>query len=988
MPAAPGWWHTGSVAHVVMTTEPELVGRDTELAEVQAQLNGIVAGSATCLVVSGDPGIGKTALVHHACASMVPPLLVLSGACLPLTSLKIPFVALRAAIRTAPQLDGLNAPWVGTGASGAADAVILDLDNWLSRMCTIQPVVLIVDDLQWADQGTLDALMFLIAGPRDRRLSILATLRSAELADAHPLRRWLADIRRMPRVSWLRLGPLDRQATGAQMAQLLGASPHQSLVQQVFSHTAGNAYLTRLIIAGLGSDARVLPARLPEDLRAAVLRSWHGLSTGARQLTELMAAGGRPIRAEDLTGLLRQAGTASDTLGILHEASEAGLVEPNPEGSHWWFRHPIISEVLEQSMESGQRRDWHSLFATYAENLVTISASPNLELLTALAHHHDAAGHLPQAYRWSLRAAAAAAPGTSELLRLLTRALALHSFLPQATESREELLSRVRVAAEDAGAMEEELEAVHGLLEVVDESARPLDVAELLVRGTLLRFSAGHEFLSGGTLRRAVGLARISPGSWQYAYSLAELAHAGIWKDDPKAPGQAARALEIAQRAGNPRALSYALSANAMAALINERPTEARLLAARAARAAAQARDYWALVHATTWQANATETWLSQAFADLMRLGRERLMMLGAPHVYIAKMAADEAGSYLAIGLWRECATALRVVLGSDPGPLGDVSARLTASRLAALQGRVQEARAHLERAEELFAHQSGYNNFSFDAVRAEVFLATGNPSAAYAAAMTGATKVGQPPTMCEWLIPLAARALADLALEERDAGREPTEALELTQMLMDHFPGVIRDTGIDTELYAAQVNAFGMLYQAETGRAESSSDNAEQWIAACDASRSASLLWEEAYACWRAVQALLLHGHSGRGPATVSLRRGIELAEELQATQLLSALHEIATRARITARLPEIEEAAVGSFGLSGLTTRELEILKHVVAGRTYAQIASSLVISEKTVSSHISNMLRKTGTANRLDLSRFATKHGSESLLPEIEG
>ncbi len=61
---------------------------------------------------------------------------------------------------------------------------------------------------------------------------------------------------------------------------------------------------------------------------------------------------------------------------------------------------------------------------------------------------------------------------------------------------------------------------------------------------------------------------------------------------------------------------------------------------------------------------------------------------------------------------------------------------------------------------------------------------------------------------------------------------------------------------------------------------------------------------------------------------------------------------------------------------GLPGLTTREREILAHVVAGRTYREIARALVISEKTVSSHISNLLRKTGADNRVDLSRLATR------------
>ena len=117
-------------------------------------------------------------------------------------------------------------------------------------------------------------------------------------------------------------------------------------------------------------------------------------------------------------------------------------------------------------------------------------------------------------------------------------------------------------------------------------------------------------------------------------------------------------------------------------------------------------------------------------------------------------------------------------------------------------------------------------------------------------------------------------------------------------------------------------------------------------------------------------------------------LRRGIALADDLQAVQIQAAFHEIAIRARITTDQPVIGKLVGGSIGLPGLTVRELEILEHVVAGRTYAQIANALVISEKTVSSHISNMLRKTGTANRLDLSRFATRRGSDPLVKDPDG
>ncbi len=82
-----------------------------------------------------------------------------------------------------------------------------------------------------------------------------------------------------------------------------------------------------------------------------------------------------------------------------------------------------------------------------------------------------------------------------------------------------------------------------------------------------------------------------------------------------------------------------------------------------------------------------------------------------------------------------------------------------------------------------------------------------------------------------------------------------------------------------------------------------------------------------------------------------------------------------MAASARIAVEdVTEVRASALA--GLPGLTAREREILAHVVAGRTYGEIAAALVISEKTVSSHISNLLRKTGTDNRVDLSQLATR------------
>lgn len=972
----------------------DIVGRAKELGILRAFLAGAETGTAGTLVVAGDAGVGKTALVQHASTSPAFAGWTLSGTCLPLATVSIPFLPLLSALRSAPALDGGILPALQL-EGGLPRDMLPTIDGWLDGLCAHRPVLLVIDDLQWADQSTLDVLMYLVAGPGNRRLAVVATQRTGELGEDHPLQRWLADIRRMPRTHWLELGPLDRPDTETHVAHLLGAPPHQSLLEEVYGHTGGNAYLNRLVVAGLDADARHLPPRLPPDLKGAVLRSWRSLSGSARRLTQLMAVGGRPLSCPDLAAVSRQDGTHDGVLPLLQEAAAAGILECSAAGALWWFHHPLIAEVLVQGLDGDARRHWHALFAAHGEAQAAASekvhpsdaarlrpetsGAAEFESMAALADHHFHSGHASHAYRWALRGAAAAGQtgGGAETLRLLRRALALHAELPDAPESRLELLNRLRNAAEKAGAADIELEAIEGMLAGTDRTEHPLDVAELLVRRMLLRMSTGREFLSPDAVEEAVKLSRAYPGSWQHAYALAEQAHAALWMDDPAAPELAARALEQARAAGNPRALSFALTANSMAALFAGQEDTALKLACAAGDAAAQARDFWAMVHAIMWQANATEAWTGQAFAELMRSARERLSGLGAPHAYLAQLAADEASSFLAVGRWRECLAALRIALGSDPGGMGDVGARLTAARLAAWQGRQSEAEAHLARGEELFPPSSTFTNLCFDAVRAEVLLAAGMPAKAYAAALTGLDAQGQPPTMCEWLVPLAARALADLLQGARDDGGPTVDLLGDVQRLQLRFPAALRESGNDTPQHLAQVIAFDALYRAELGRALASSANAAQWTDSADACAAAALGWEEAYSWWRAAESLLLHGHAGRQQAVPALRRGLLLATELQAAPLLEQLNALATGARITA-LPGTAgaESGAGRVRLPGLTPREREVLELVIAGLSYAEIAAKLVLSEKTVSTHISNLLRKSGAANRVDLARLAMR------------
>ncbi|WP_022884441.1 helix-turn-helix transcriptional regulator [Glaciibacter superstes] len=953
---------------------PVLVGRTGELGVVSALLNRAAAGEAGAMLIFGDAGVGKTTLVQRACASAGSSALVLFGACLPLTSMTVPFLAIRSAVRGARSA-GIALPPVITPGDAPANVPIA-FDAWLDDLCRDRLVVLVIDDLHWTDQSTLDVLTYLLAGPAERGLAVVVTIRSGEVSGGHPLQNWLADIRRLPRNEQLTLDPLDRAATGEQLSHLLGAPPHQSLVEDVFTHTRGNPYLNRLVVNDLTPNTRHLPPDLPPDLRSAVLQSWRRLSSPTRELTRTLAVGGGPLTAGDLTDVTGSTLGAEHVVPLLGEAVDAGLLDAARDG-RYWFHHPLTAEVLEQTMNDVDRERWHSAFARHFEKRVTDAAVPAVETMVAVAEHQFRAGHHAEAYRWAIRAADAAesAGATAEMLRLLRRAADLRPALSTADQSTQELLTRLAAAAGAAGAHEEELRAVDALLERSDPGTQPLLVAELMVRRMHLRFSTGRSFLSPDDMREAVRLSGVEPASWQHALALAELAHAGIWQDDADAAENAHRALALAQAAGNPRALSYALSANSMVVFIAGQSQQALSFATAAVAAAALARDYWAYCHATLWEANALEMWSSGTYADHLRMRREQLAELGGPHAYIAMLSADEASSWLAIGEWRECLSRLRVALGSDPGPFADVSARLAAARLAAWQGRVEEAQAHLARADELFEESSGFLNFTFDANRAEVLLAAKDPAAAFDAAMAGANSPGVPPTMCEWLMPLASRALADQVQECRDAGWDTAVLLARVDDLLTRFPHVIRDFGESTELWDLQISALEDMYLAEVGRARQVLENDLQWVRAADACRTAMLAWEEVYACWRGAEALLLHGHH-REPAASILRRGLALARVLEARPIERELEALALSARIP--IGVFTHAAVLASKPTGelaeLTVREREILDHVIAGRTYGEIARSLVISEKTVSSHISNLLRKTGTSNRIDLARLA--------------
>jgi AAA ATPase domain len=800
-----------------------LAGRAGEVEQVVGLVNEAAEGRSGGLLVVGEAGVGKTSLVRRVCSDAGDAVVSLWGSCLPLLSTTVPFLPLTTAVRDWAHAQVAPDPAVWRAEGHTPGDAPSSFDAWLGDLCARQPVLLVVDDLQWADQSSLDVLMYVLAGPRWRRLAVVTTIREHDTGHRHDLRRWLADVRRLPRVRELRLAPLDRVATGQLVAGRLGGPPHESLIEEVFARSRGNAYLATLLVRDLPGNATCLPPGVPGQLREAVARTWFGLSEPARDLTRLVAVAGRPQRVQFLREVSGVLIPHLDVVPALREAVRVGVLAADADGGYW-FAHPLLAEVLEADMLPEDARSWHAGFALALTGAMEGAGVRDAEHAVALADHYMRAGDLKNAFRWALRGADAAesAGGAAEALRLLRRALGLQRAGGDPEPDRVALLQRVRTVANRTGALEAELGAIDELLELVDPAGDPLLVAELLVRRMWLRQFTGREFAGTADVSRALRLARDYPESSQYPLAMAGLARVEIWHDLPSGAARAVEAVALARASGCAATLSYALAAKIMAWCLGAeaRPYDGDPLqdGRQAQSAAAQARDYYAFLHATVWTANARDGTVSRDWIEIAQQGREELTSLGAPHTYIAWLASFEADGLLFLGDWRACEQRLRIAWGAPPGTGGDASARLVAARLAAWQGRWPEAAGHLARAEELFAEKSGFLGLSFDSVRAELAVACSDTDKAFTIAIAG---LQQRAHFFERLLPAAARAAADQAEAFRDRGENPEPALERLDHLRRAYPRVpTEDNPRPSERSLA--SAMQSLYLAEQSRGPS----------------------------------------------------------------------------------------------------------------------------------------------------------------------
>jgi transcriptional regulator with XRE-family HTH domain len=402
---------TGDSPGIVPTA---LVGRERELAFLRERFAAARAGRGSLVLVGGEAGIGKTTLAEAAlreargagCA-------VLAGRCFDLAETPPygPFIDLFARYAPAPGDPGLPEAFARRGTVGAAPsqlALFIQIQDFLAAIAARRPVVILLDDLQWADHASLDLLRFLARSAAPLPLLFLVTYRTDELARSQPLHAALPDLAREPVAAYLDLGPLDDAAVRALVDTRfrLAAGDAARLVAYLQRQAEGNALFIGELLravqeAGLlardGDDWALgdltglpVPALLRHLIDARAVR----LGMATQRLLATAAVVGQEI---PLPLLVAVSGAGEDaTLDALEAAGAAHLVAPTPDGQAVRFAHALIREALYAGLSPPRRAQLHR---RVADALLALPAPDPDALVHHLRHAHD-----PRLGRWLFEA--------------------------------------------------------------------------------------------------------------------------------------------------------------------------------------------------------------------------------------------------------------------------------------------------------------------------------------------------------------------------------------------------------------------------------------------------------------------------------------------------------------------------------------------------------------------------------------------------------
>jgi len=986
--------------------ESVFVGREAELAALRDDARRALRDGATAVLVAGEAGVGKSRLVREYAAGS-PMSRTVVGGCPELGVDGLPFAPFATALRRLVR-DGAVEPGSGTGelarllpelgaapeASGGGRARLFEeVLVLLERAAEPGGLTLVLEDLHWSDASTRDLLVFLLGNLDAARVQLVATVRTDDLHRTHPLRRLLPELERLDPVTRLDLAPLSRDEVADQAAALRGGALAPGDVDLVYQRSGGNP----LFVESFLDQPDLAGAPVPAGPREMLLGALRPLDQTALSVLKAASLAGDRVDHVLLEAVCELPADRFDA--AVRAAVDANALHPLAEG--YRFRHALLAEAVQEDLLPGERIRLHRRYAD-----VLAAGVPGIDGGSAaamLAHHAYAAHDLPRALESAWRAAEAAgrAAAAPERLALLDRVLELWEQVPDAAERIGRFHAEVlRAASEAAKALDNPRRAYDyadtglqaytrwlgtGMCPV--RASREIPEQDAVAMGMLLyaRGQAAREMSWDGALEDFGEALTVLPDRhpMRPAVTAAMAATLAVRGHDEEADRTAVVALLRARAAGDVHT-----EADALITLGGARSNADRELALDSLRQGTELARSSGDMPTELRGLNNTAAALSHAgrIAEAVQLNRaalERAAELGVSRTRGGGFLNGLALVLLNSGKVGEAATLLRnAPPAANPRTQGRRHDLL--AQIEQVRGSVSGTARELDAVYRCYPAES-VAEIEFVGVRLlRAWVDAEQGKRARAAEAVTALMRQERPWMRGFRLAMWLFHAAEVWQLLDDAGRGsagPDEAVDrLREVLreraaslgdgsgMGMFGGI--SLGLAQGIIGGRTGEDDAQRRRTIGRLRSS--ELRLWLLPALLCRARSLLPAGAR---EQAEPLVLEAHAlaAEMGAGRYLRDAVRLMEE----------YGIALPAPPGPEAPGVSEqggAESGAGPLAVLTPRELDVLRLVARGRTNREIAAELVISAKTVSVHVSNVLAKLGVSNRNAAALKARDSGLE--------
>ncbi len=955
---------------------------------------GSPEGTGGYVLLAGDAGVGKTRLQaelrERAAATGWR---VLVGHCLDFGDSSSPYLPFTEVfVRLAAESPGLAASLVesfpalarllpaaeqpdsGQGVEPVNRAELFEsVHAALDRLGRAAPLLLLIEDIHWADRSTRDLLSFFFTRPFSGPVSVVVSYRSDDLHRRHPLRAAVAEWSRLPAVSRLHLAPLSDDDVRALVGVLLPEPISAPSVRGIVERAEGNAFFAEELVAAAGSSG--VTSSLPDSLTELLLVRLDQLDSEARSVVRAAAVAGRRVAHSLLAAVVDRDGAVLDR-GLRSAVESNVLVAVQPDG--YAFRHALLAEAVYDDLLPGERVRLHAAYAR------ALSADGGRGSAADLARHARAADDRVTALHASVRAGdeAMALAGPDEAARHYEVALELLARVDGSAGDDPvdavDLSIKASEAAAAAGHLHRAVALVQDQLSQLSPDTPPLQKAQLLLalaRVGLITDS-GIDVLRATT--DALPLVPAEPPTPLRArlLSLHARANAAHRRDD-QAVRWSEEALQIGQQLGLPDVLADVTTTMAHIEQRRGDPESSRTLLVRnieEARLAGEPTEELRGLFALAIQH--FEFGRIQEALSVFRRAADRAVELGRPWAPYGFDARAMAGvvAYVS-GDWDYVLDVVNVS-GESPPALAEATLAGVGLSVAAGRGHEQalETLSGLRGAwhlDGMIAILCGSAAIDLHGDRGDIGAAT----AAYNDVVVTVSQIWrqeyfQARMRLSGLLlgQLCGRAVRSAAQERPGLAALGDELVAASSAAADEARGS-RTLGPEATAWLGRVSAEHARLRWLTGVEIPDEDGlVKTWRTSVELFDAFGHVFEAARSRARLASVLRAVGRFDEAAASVAAAR--EVAQRLGAEPLLAEL-------RVLGRAgPERRSATSRRDAV--LTPREHEVLVLVAQGRSNAEIARHLFISAKTVSVHVSNILAKLGAGGRTEAAALARREG----------